>query len=134
MRILLILFIYSSIYAAQYCNGLAKAENWEKDGVIVKNIVNEFPKSHRALVNFLDTLPIENSEIQLLSRIKENPSVPVIRVWKDSPRFQWEINKDGSTIGIVIHYYKGCVSKVMLMDVESSNIYFRNTFLSQQKL
>jgi len=134
MKTLLVLLVYSSIYAAQYCNRLAKAENWEKDGIVIKNIVNEFPKSHRDLVHFLDTLAIEKSELQLLSKIKEKPTVPVIRVWKDSPRFQWEINKDGSTLGIVIHYYKGCVSKIMLMDVASSNVYFRNTFLSQKEL
>jgi len=137
MKSLVLLLMCSSIYAAQYCNELAKAEPWKQGGFkgpIVKDIVNEFPESQKNLVNFLDNLPIEFSEKQLVNHIKDKTTAPVIRIRQDSPRFQWEITKGGSTIGIVIHYYKGCVSQMMLMDVKSSKVYFRDTFLPSKKL
>jgi len=137
MKILIILLLFSSIYATEYCNKLAKVEPW-KEGIykktVVENIIKKFPKSQSKLIEFLDKLSIENSEKKLLSYIKIKTQTPVIRLRQDSPRFQWEINKEDSSIGIVIHYYKNCISQIMLMDMKSSKVYSRYTTLSQKKL
>lgn len=134
--IILFLLIYSSSSAKEYCNSLAKAELWKKgisNQVVIKNITNEFPKNFNKLINFLDNLAIENSEQELLNYIKVKTQVPIIRIRKDSPRFQWEIKKENSSVSILIDYYKNCISRIMLMDMQSNKVYSRYTKLSHDK-
>lgn len=138
MKTLIILLIpFSIVFATEYCNKLAKVKSWEKgisNRTVINDITKEFPKSHEKLIVFLDTLIIENSEQKLLNYIKIEPQVPVVRIRQDSPRFQWEIIQGNSKIAIVIHYYKNCINQIMLMNMESNEVYSRETILSQKEL
>jgi len=138
MKTLIVLLIsFSIVFATEYCNKLAEVKSWEKgisNRILIDDITKEFPKSHEKLIVFLDTLAIENSEQKLLNYIKIKPQVPVVRIRQDSPRFQWEITQGNSKIGIVIHYYKNCINQIMLMNMESSEVYSRRTILSQKEL
>lgn len=136
---LLVLFISSNAIAGvniveNYCNDQAQIGAWEqgiRDKKRINNIVKAFKPEYQQTVSFLDKLPVTTPENTLIKGLARKPE-SITRVKNDSPRFQWEIVGNKSKLGIIVHYYKGCISQISLAEIKNGemNFYSRTNKLS----
>ncbi len=140
---LLALFIYSNAIAGvkiveNYCNDQAQIGAWEqgiKDKKHINDIVKAFDPEHQQTVSFLNKLQVITPESTLLKGMARKPE-NVVRLMEDSPRFQWEIAGNKSKLGIIVHYYKGCISQISLAEIKNGkmNFFSRSNKLSTRPL
>lgn len=117
-----------------YCNEKAQLGPWE-EGVINKrtigNIVAEFDPEHAAFVSYIDKLPVQSNESNILSGVKVSPK-STTKIGDTLTRIQWDIQGAKSNLSVVLKIYKGCISQISLMDNNRKVFYNRDAKLPTQ--
>lgn len=110
-----------------YCNNQAKLGSWTVgigDKKAIPNIVKEFDAEHQKMVLAFDKMPIKLTESAIFSSIGVKPD-SVIKIMKESARYQWNVSGKKSNLSVTVQYYKGCIHQISLMDTSKMSFYNR---------
>lgn len=117
-----------------YCNDKAKMGDWmvgaPKQKKVNGIITNEFDKEHSWLISYLDKLPVQTNDTQVMSDIKIKPSLH-FKIMKGT-RLQWEIEGKESGLVVIMQFYKECISNISLMDSVRMRFFMRSNELPIQ--
>jgi len=96
------------------------------------NVVKEFPPEHHRLVSFIDQQLANPDKNAVLDGIDVKP-FQAINVFKNSETCQWEIPGSPNKIALQIHFYKGCINEIFLLNEGNGSFVARKNKLADMK-